>query len=122
MPTTPSSPLSLKSFANAAEALTLIESLSADFKKQFQRNPNVDLNLSTVSRPSLHGEGKAFAVNQYGKMANVPKPRNDFGGAMSYKAPIQDTYEIVVRWDVNDTKASKDAVWLYDKLNKRNSA
>ncbi len=107
--TTPSSPLYLKSFPNAAEALSLIDSLYIAFKKQFQRNINADLNLSTVSRAS---SVKTPTSNQYGQILTPPKIKNNFGGAMCYKTPVQDTYEIVVRWDMNDIKANKDVEWL----------
>ncbi len=115
----PTSPISLKSFPNAADALGLIDNLYIDFKKVFQRNPIPSLTMATVSRPSLHGEGKAFAVNQYGKMPNIPKPKNNFGGAMAYKPTVTDAYEVIVRWDMNDAKANKDADWLNTFVNKK---
>lgn len=108
--------LILKSFPNAKDAFNLITSIEVGFKQQFQRNPLPDIVFSTTSRPSLHGEGGAYALNPYGKMLS-PKKKNDFGGTMTYKPITQDTSEVVLRWDETDAKAIKDMQWIKEYVN-----
>ncbi len=93
------------------DAYNFSEVIYSEFKRLFQRNPIPDVNLSTISSPSIH------SVNDRGQLI-TKRAQNDFGGTMSYKPFKEEAYEVVIRWDSSDAKASKDAIWFKERAAK----
>ena len=102
------SSLSLRSCTSMQDAYAQSELLYAEFKQKHQRNPLPDLNLSTISSPSIH------SVDDRNRLI-TKQVKNDYNGAMSYKPFKPETFEVVMRWDNTDVKASKDALWFKER-------
>lgn len=101
----------LKRFTSSKDALYFIDGLYTAFKIKHQRNPSVDPVLSTVSKPSLHGDKGQYRVNEYGKMLS-PKKKDNFNGTIIYSKEELDYSDVTIRWTTDEVKQVKDADWI----------